>query len=149
MAERKYYIFGAIIFFCFLSNLGYCEPQEVQSVSSKKGQYIFSLRSADRNICEKVSSEPNRESDRFQDGLQPVSISLSKLKKELGKKAIYKGRDVVSEKGLWYLEYPFDTAVSTLEKIDDFRAYLSRMVGGDTDIDVSEDRVNFQIRKRF
>jgi len=148
MAKGKYYIISTVMLLLVTTSLVYSESQEAQSIE-RKGPYIFSLRSAERNVCEKLSAEPEKESGRFQDGLRPVSVPLSKLKRELGKKVIYKGRDVVATKGLWYLEYPFDTAISALERIDDFRIYLSRMVGGHTDVDVSEDGVNFQIKKRF
>ncbi len=148
MAKGKYYVISLIVvILSFLGvSFGYCGMEESYVLNGKR---VFPLRSADKDVCKKINEEPEKDGRRFEDTLVPEPVSISKLERELGKKVVYKGREIAEDKGLWYLEYPFRMAVSAIETLEDFRDYLSRMVNGKTDIELSDDEVSFQIKKKF
>ncbi len=157
MAKRKHYTLGALILVCCAlcplpcwSGEGGIKPVQDSAAGERRktSKYIFSLRSADLSLERKISSRSVRRTYRFQE-LREEKVSLSRLKREVGKRVIYKGRDIALDKGLWYLEYPLETAVTTLESLDDFRRYLSEKIGADTDIEVSDDGVGFSLKKKF
>ncbi len=120
---------------------------QAQEVSVRGGRYIVRLSPADQDILGKVRQQVKEELERQRQARR--SVSLSRLKKELGKEALKKGGEIARDHHLWYLTYPVDTAVDTVEGLEDFQRYLSRLVGGETEIEVSDDEVGVFFKKTF
>ncbi len=118
-----------------------------QGISVREGGYVIRVKPADQDILGKVREQVRKELERQRQ--EHKAVSLSRLKKELGKEALRKGGEIARDHHLWYLTYPVDTAMETVEGLEDFQRYLSRLVGGETEIEVSDDEVGVFFKKTF